>query len=111
MCSCSIHQLRSLYSVSSEVVERQQQCPGFTQKRFAANELIHHKKCAGDKGDDDEDEKEEEKSKEEDEEGQWGGARAEQREGLLRQKACNMSAVAFSCPLTSCLVLNVADLT
>lgn len=93
--------------MSSEVIERQQQCPGFTQKRFAANELIHHKKCAGDKGDDDD---EEEESKEEDEERQWGGARAEQKEGL-RQKASNMSAVAFSCPLTSCLVLNVADLT
>lgn len=43
----SIHMLRSLFFVSTEVAERQQQCPGLTQKTFAANELIHQQKCVG----------------------------------------------------------------
>lgn len=47
VCIYSIHTLRSLLSVSTEVAERQQQCPGLTRKRFAANELIHQQTRAG----------------------------------------------------------------
>lgn len=36
--------------MSSEVAQRQQQCPGFTGKRFATNELIHHQKRVGTRG-------------------------------------------------------------
>lgn len=47
VCTRRIHVLRSLLSVPTEVAERQQQCPGLTPKRFAANELIHQQKRAG----------------------------------------------------------------
>lgn len=52
MGTYSIHMQRSLFSsVSTEVTERQQQqCPGLTRKRFAANELIHQQKRAGTRG-------------------------------------------------------------
>lgn len=50
MGTYSIHMVSSLFSVSTEVAERQQQCPGLTRKRFAANELIHQQKRVGTRG-------------------------------------------------------------
>ncbi len=50
VCTYSIHMLRSLFSASTEEAERQQQCPGLTRKRFAANELIHQQKRVGTRG-------------------------------------------------------------
>lgn len=50
MCTHSIHMLRSLFSMSTEVAEKQQQCPGLTRKGFAANELIHQQKHVGTRG-------------------------------------------------------------
>ena len=51
MCTYSIHALRYLFPVSTEVAGRQQQpCPGLTRMRFAANELIHQQTRVGTRG-------------------------------------------------------------